>query len=141
LEGVLYQDYVNVLEMNLVGLALISLDFISLQDVKDVFIFHKDHVFFVDVVGILVVNEIFGSLEILGFEYAVIFEVFSSKRRRKKNNHAHEFEDGDPTFRFLVEKHPAVEQVLNMITLNDSRVLFFSILQTFNDSSYGQVHN
>ena len=34
------EDDVNVLEMNFVGLALVGLDFIGLQDVKDVFVFH-----------------------------------------------------------------------------------------------------
>ena len=39
-ECIFDQDDVNVLEMNFVGLALVGLDFIGLQDVKDVFVFH-----------------------------------------------------------------------------------------------------
>ena len=83
--------------------------------------------FFVNVVRVLVVNEIFGSLEVLGFKYAIVFEVFSTEWRWKKNNQAYKLKDRDPSFSFFVEEHPAVEQVLNMITLNDSRVLLFSI--------------
>ena len=94
--------------MNFVGLTLIGDNFISLQDVEDIFIFHKDHMFFINIIWILVINEIFSSLEILWFENTIVFQVFSSKWRRKKNNHANEFEDSDPTFCFLVEKHPAV---------------------------------
>ena len=108
LESIFDQYDVDVLEMNFVGLTLIGDNFISLQDVEDIFIFHKDHMFFIDIVWILVINEIFSSLEILWFENTIVFQVFSSKWRWKKNNHANEFEYSDPTFCFLVEKHPAV---------------------------------
>jgi len=36
--------------MNFIGLTLVSLDFVSLQDVEDIFVLHQNHVFFVDVV-------------------------------------------------------------------------------------------
>lgn len=103
LEGILDKDDINVLEMDFIGLTLVSLDFVSLQDVEDIFVLHKNHVFFVDVVRVLIVNKIFGSLEILWLEYAVIFQIFSSKRRWKKNNHAHKLKYSDPTFGFFIE--------------------------------------
>jgi len=83
--------------------------------------------FFVDIIRVFVVNQIFGSLEILGFEYAVVFKVFSTKRWWKKNDKTYKLKDCDPSFSLFVEEHPAVEQILNMITLNDSGVLFFGV--------------
>lgn len=89
--------------MDFVGLTLVSLDFVSLQDVEDIFVLHQNHVFFVDVVRVLIVNKIFGSLEILWLKYAVIFQIFSSKRRWKKYNHADKLKYRDPTFGFFIE--------------------------------------
>lgn len=108
LESIFDKDDVNVLEMNFVGLTLIGDNFVRLQDVENVLVLHKDHVFFVDVVWVLVVNEILSSLEILWLENTVVFQILSSKRRWKKNNHANEFKDSDPAFCLLVEEHPAV---------------------------------
>jgi hypothetical protein len=53
--------------------------------------------FFIYIVRILVINQVFGFLEVFRFKFTVLLQIFVSKWRWKKNNHAHKLKNIDPS--------------------------------------------
>jgi hypothetical protein len=141
-EHLLNELLIDILEMNFMVLGLISGDFIGLQDFQDIFVFNNNSLFFVNIVGVLVIHLSLGRFKISsGFFLPLVCQFNVTKWRRKLNQKADEINYTDPSSSFWIIFHPSIKQSLDIISSNYTRVFLFSLFETFNNCGNTQVKN
>ena len=128
--------------MEHIGLTLVGLDLVSLQDRKNVLLLDQNHLLLVEEEGVLVVHTV-----LLLDEGAAtptltsLIELLVSEWRRQLNDEADEVSDADPARGVWVVFHPGDEEAVHVVGVDDSEVLQLRVLESFDDRSDREVHD
>ena len=119
-EHSLDQYLVDVLEVNSMNSALISLDFIVAQNPEDVSVLDQYLLLLVNKERVLVVHEVLCLLEFGCIEFAGLIELWTSEWRRKLNHETNEVEHINPTCSLGIILLPSLNERVHIVAFDHS---------------------